>query len=180
MTYLNGGYSIIKKDDANIFAKVNDALTSGKPILWYEYATTCYFIDSISKSGDDIVLTKGGKTITITDSNVVTEKGDLTLHSYILQMNLINNDESIDTYAIASFYTYNIYDEDVSFGYADAYNLLKDLGHYLNDYKSLPVSSNSNNIIGIKANNDKIYTYNSDDSSIEIDDDSTFVLIKLF
>lgn len=78
MTYLKGGYIIIKKDDANIFTNVNDALTKGKPILWYEDANTCYYIDTISKSGDDIVLTKGGKTITITDANVVTETGNIS------------------------------------------------------------------------------------------------------
>lgn len=77
MNYLNGGYVMIDKADSNIYAKALGALNAGKPILWYENSTTCYYIDSISKSGDDIVLTKGGKTITITSSNVVTEIGSV-------------------------------------------------------------------------------------------------------
>ena len=88
MTYLNGGYSIIKKNDANIFAKVNDALTNGKPILFYEDDNNCYYIDSISKSGDDIILTKGGKTILITSGNVVTESGNIQPKLYKYRFNV--------------------------------------------------------------------------------------------
>ena len=91
MTYLNGGYSIIKKGDANIYASVEKALTNGKPILFYEDDNTCYYIDSISKSGDDIVLTKGGKTITITDANVITESGDIQNHLYQHSLTIATN-----------------------------------------------------------------------------------------
>lgn len=87
MTNLKGGYIIVNKNDANIYASLENALTSGKPVLYYEDANICYFIDSISKSGDDIVLTKGGKTITITDANVVTENGEIQNHLYILSVN---------------------------------------------------------------------------------------------
>lgn len=83
MNYLNGGYVMIDKADSNIYAKALGALNAGKPILWYENSTTCYYIDSISKSGDDIVLTKGGKTITITDANVVTENGEIQSKLYM-------------------------------------------------------------------------------------------------
>ena len=82
MTNLKGGYILVNKNDANIYASVENALISGKPVLFYENSTTCYYIDTISKSGDDIVLTKGGKTITITDANVVTESGDIQTHLY--------------------------------------------------------------------------------------------------
>ena len=94
MTYLNGGYSIIKKSDALIYASVEKALTNGKPILFYEDDNTCYYIDSISKSGDDIVLTKGGKTITITDSNVVTESGEIQNHLYNNNIYIVGSDSS--------------------------------------------------------------------------------------
>lgn len=79
---LNGGYIIINKDDANIHAKASEALIQGKPILFYEDNTTCYYIDTISLSGTSVVLTKGGKTITITDANAVTESGDIQAHLY--------------------------------------------------------------------------------------------------
>lgn len=74
---LKGGYLIISKDDANIYAKLQDALTNGKPVLFYENDTTCYYIDTIALSGDDIVLTKGGKTITIEADGDITENGDI-------------------------------------------------------------------------------------------------------
>lgn len=82
MNYLNGGYVMLDKADSNIYAKALGALKAGKPILWYEDKNTCYYIDTISKSGDDIVLTKGGKTITITDENVITESGNVQNHLY--------------------------------------------------------------------------------------------------
>ena len=84
MTNLKGGYILVNKNDANIYASVENALISGKPVLFYENSTTCYYIDTLAKSGDDIVLTKGGKTITITDANVVTESGDIQNHLYAL------------------------------------------------------------------------------------------------
>lgn len=82
MNYLNGGYVMLDKADSDIFAKASGALKAGKPILWYEDKNTCYYIDTLAKSGDDIVLTKGGKTITITDANVVTESGEIQQHLY--------------------------------------------------------------------------------------------------
>ena len=88
MTNLKGGYILINKGDANIYASLENALTSGKPVLFYEDANTCYYIDTISQSGDDIVLTKGGKTITITDANVVTEVGDIQNHLYKYRFNV--------------------------------------------------------------------------------------------
>lgn len=74
----NGGYVIISHDDVNIFNKVDNAYNSGKPILFYDDDKTCYFIDSAKKVDDDYVLVKGGKTITITDSNTVSSTGSVT------------------------------------------------------------------------------------------------------
>lgn len=73
----NGGYLMVSKTDTDLYKKLNNALTLGKPVLFYEDATTCYYIDTISKSGDDIVLTKGGKTITIETDGDITETGDI-------------------------------------------------------------------------------------------------------
>ena len=107
MTNLKGGYIIISKGDANIYASVENALTSGKPVLFYEDANTCYYIDTLAKSGDDIVLTKGGKTITITDSNVVTEVGDIQpiLNHYYIEIE--GDDSNTDTRDIIfDFYSF--------------------------------------------------------------------------
>lgn len=88
---MNGGYLMISKNDSDIYAKAQKALVLGKPILFYENATTCYYIDTISggeitteivddvevTTYGDIILTKGGKTITITSANVITESGNI-------------------------------------------------------------------------------------------------------
>lgn len=74
----NGGYAIISHYDINIFNKVDSAYNAGKPILFYDDDKTCYFIDSVAKSGDDYVLVKGGKTITVTDANTVSSTGVVT------------------------------------------------------------------------------------------------------
>lgn len=97
MNYLNGGYVMLDKADSNIYAKALGALKAGKPILWYEDKNTCYYIDTLAKSSDDIVLTKGGKTITITDANVVTESGEIQNHLYNNNIYIIGEDEETET-----------------------------------------------------------------------------------
>lgn len=82
MVLNKGGYVIINKALDNVYELANNALTSGKPILWYEDENTCYYIDTISKSGTDIILTKGGKTITIENDGDITETGDIQNHLY--------------------------------------------------------------------------------------------------
>lgn len=74
---MNGGYLMVSKTDTNLYTKLNNALTLGKPVLWYEDDNTCYYIDTITKSGTDIVLTKGGKTITVESDGDITESGTI-------------------------------------------------------------------------------------------------------
>lgn len=163
MTYLNGGYSIIKKDDANIFAKVNDALTNGKPILLYENESTCYFIDSISKSGDDIIITKGGKTFTISDANVVTEIGDIQNHLYNNEI-LIGGNDSSDN----SIYLNISIVSNKEMTYDDVINYIKTFV----GFKYLTVSGYNGDsgisYINIHYNNDKYYCGDSSDNDEEI------------
>ena len=100
MNYLNGGYVMLDKADSDIFAKASGALQAGKPILWYEDKNTCYFIDTIEKTGSDsIALTKGGLTIVITSGNVVTEKG--SIKSYLHNI-LISGDDTGNNLLLAS------------------------------------------------------------------------------
>lgn len=106
---MNGGYLMVSKSDTNLYENLKKGLTIGKPILWYESPTECYYIDTIS-GGEvtseiiddeevftyhDIILTKGGKTITITSSNVVTESGDIqqtTENFDALMENIVDSD----------------------------------------------------------------------------------------
>ena len=93
---MNGGYLMVSKDDTKLYEKLTKALAIGKPILWYEDATTCYYIDTITTSGTDIVLTKGGKTITIESDGDVTETGDIQAHLYEYEFDL--DDSNGNTY----------------------------------------------------------------------------------
>ena len=79
---MNGGYIMIKASDADIYLEASRALTIGKPILFYENDTTCYYIDTITLDGTNVVLTKGGKTITIANDNTITTSGDIQNHFY--------------------------------------------------------------------------------------------------
>lgn len=98
MNYLNGGYVMLDKADSDIYAKALGALNAGKPILWYENSTTCYYIDTISKSGDDVILTKGGKSITITSANAVTETGEIAgggkLYTHNIELTFLDGCEA--------------------------------------------------------------------------------------
>lgn len=71
----NGGYVIIDLNDTTkIYKQALGCLNSGKPVLVYD-ASNIYYADTIAKVGDDVVITKGGKTITITDANSVSSTG---------------------------------------------------------------------------------------------------------
>lgn len=111
---MNGGYIIISKNQADAYALSVKALELGKPVLFYEDDTTCYYIDTITKSGTDIVLTKGGKTITIESDGTITEGGDIqvnNLHCYLFRYENLNaNDDGSDTdYEL--YFRYLTYDE---------------------------------------------------------------------
>ena len=82
---------MVSKNDTDLYEKLNKALTLGKPVLWYEDENTCYYIDTISKSGTDIILTKGGKTITIENDGDITEVGDVQNHLYHYAIFIENN-----------------------------------------------------------------------------------------
>lgn len=71
----NGGYVIIDLNDTTkIYKQALGCLKSGKPVLVYD-APNIYYADTIAKVGDDVVITKGGKTITIKDANSVSSEG---------------------------------------------------------------------------------------------------------
>ena len=92
---MNGGYLMVSKTDTNLYEKLNKALTLGKPVLWYEDENTCYYIDTITKSGTDIILTKGGKTITIKNDGDITENGDIQPKEYEYAIRIETADYSL-------------------------------------------------------------------------------------
>lgn len=93
--YKNGGYAIVSHDDIDIYSKVKGAFENHKPILFYDDDNTCYFIDTIKKNDDgDYILTKGGKTFTVTTNNTLSSEGEIQvidkhLYRYCINMSIV-------------------------------------------------------------------------------------------
>lgn len=105
---LSGGYFIINKTDKNVYEKALSAVTDGKPILWYEDDTTCYYIDTITLSGTTVIMTKGSLTISIANTGTITESGsifpDVASKSFLYQINLyITNGSPNDALTVYIF-----------------------------------------------------------------------------
>lgn len=113
MVLNKGGYVMINKAQDNVYELATSALTSGKPILWYELNTECYFIDTITLSGTNIILTKGGKTITIESDGDITESGNIQSE----KINGYSIDFSVGTldHISINIYTKNIITDAKSF-----------------------------------------------------------------
>lgn len=131
---MNGGYIMIKASDADIYLEASRALTIGKPILFYENDTTCYYIDTIILDGTNIVLTKGGKTITIANDNTITSVGDIQNHLYQYNIHFYGSfvDAGENTQEI-SFAVSFLYPKDIDFvdmTYTDFYNNYSDIFIY--------------------------------------------------
>ena len=90
MKYL-GGYSILDLTDANVSAQANVCYNQDKPVLVYGANGERYFADTIEKVGTSIIITKGGKTITIANDNTITSVGDIQLHKYRITIFSDNN-----------------------------------------------------------------------------------------
>lgn len=73
-----GGYAILDLTSTTIYADALGALAQDKPVLVYDLPDV-YFADTIKATtidGDDvIIITKGGKTITIANDNTITSTG---------------------------------------------------------------------------------------------------------
>jgi len=93
-----GGYSILDLASTTIYADALGVLKQNKPVLVYD-DPEAYFADTIKLVNDDVVITKGGKTITINDVNAVSSEGEIANHLYSLcikfdfQIDSDNNNE---------------------------------------------------------------------------------------
>ena len=118
MKYI-GGYSILDLTDANVSAQANACYNQDKPVLVYGANGERYFADTITKDGTNIIINKGGKTITIANDNTITNVGDIQTHLYIMTMSdgdkraslLIN--KKLDDYEIED--PSNLTNDDVKF-----------------------------------------------------------------
>ena len=171
---MNGGYLMVSKDDTKIYDKLQLGLKAGKPILWYESVLICFYIDTIS-GGEitseivddeevitygDIILTKGGKTITVsydgTDATV-NEEGEIQpkLYKYVFNVSdMYVSFYSSKLYKFETNKTYTINSDDdykTCILTGDLLQSLKDLITDLPRYTSSLVSDN-NSILTTGAN----------------------------
>lgn len=89
-----GGYSILDLTDANVSVQANVCYNQNKPVLVYGANGERYFADTITKSGTNIIITKGGKTITIASDNTITNVGDVQNHLYSNNIMIYGDDEN--------------------------------------------------------------------------------------
>ena len=75
--YKKGGYTILDLESSTIYADSVKALDSNKPVVVYDGTNKPYYADSVTTSGTNVVITKGGKTITIANDNTITNVGDI-------------------------------------------------------------------------------------------------------
>lgn len=98
--YKKGGYTILDLESSTIYADSVKALDSNKPVVVYD-TNKPYFADTIVLDGTNVVITKGGKTITIANDNTITNVGDIQNHLYDHNITLtisVTGDSKTDIY----------------------------------------------------------------------------------
>lgn len=78
------GYVFLDLTKSNVYAKALKVLGADKPVVIKDNSGAPYFVDSLTLDGTNVVITKGGKTITIANDNTITNVGDIndTLKTY--------------------------------------------------------------------------------------------------
>lgn len=100
------GYVFLDLTKSNVYAKALKVLGADKPVVIKDSSGAPYFVDSLALDGTNVVITKGGKTITIANDNTITVSGDVTLHYYQIYLTGRDNNNKV-IYIYASLYTYN-------------------------------------------------------------------------
>ena len=72
------GYVFLDLTKSNVYAKALKVLGTDKPVVIKDGSGSPYFVDSLTLSGTNVVITKGGKTITIANDNTITNVGDIS------------------------------------------------------------------------------------------------------
>lgn len=79
----NGGYVMLDLADPKLYDRAKASIGSGKPVMVYDTDNAVYYIDSIALDGTDVIITKGGKTITIASDGTITSSGDIQNHLWL-------------------------------------------------------------------------------------------------
>ena len=102
------GYVFLDLTKANVYAKALKVLGTDKPVVIKDGSGSPYFVDSLTLDGTNVVITKGGKTITIANDNTITNVGDIQNHLYALT--IISGDYNISFIASEKRDNYTISD----------------------------------------------------------------------
>lgn len=78
------GYVFLDLTKSNVYTEALKVLGTDKPVVIKDGGGSPYFVDSLTLDGTNIIITKGGKTITIANDNTITSEGDIdnTLKTY--------------------------------------------------------------------------------------------------
>ena len=109
------GYVFLDLTKTNVYSKALKVLGTDKPVVIKDGSGSPYFVDSLTLDGTNVVITKGGKTITIANDNTITNVGDIQNHLYQITLigcdteddnnNTIFNDNSYDGYVTINIYS---------------------------------------------------------------------------
>lgn len=94
------GYVFLDLTKANVYSKALKVLGTDKPVVIKDGSGSPYFVDSLTLDGTNVVITKGGKTITIANDNTITNVGDIQvlahhLYEYLINITYSNTNEDI-------------------------------------------------------------------------------------
>lgn len=179
MRTMNGGYAMINLASATIHADALAALASNKPIVVYEATGAPYYADSVTTSGTSVIITKGGKTITIANDNTITSEGDIQNHLY---QYAFSDDDDKYTIKVLSKVNCTIENTDDDLSNDDIkslVDLIKDLQSQSNNYNvgsfydDTDDTSATLNITNLTSNKAQLFLQGSDDIvgiTIDIDD----------
>lgn len=76
------GYVFLDLTKSNVYSKALKVLGTDKPVVIKDGQGSPYFVDSLTLSGTNIIITKGGKTITIANDNTITNEGDIQIEQF--------------------------------------------------------------------------------------------------
>lgn len=108
------GYVFLDLTKANVYAKALKVLGADKPVVIKEGSGAPYFVDSLTLDGTNVVITKGGKTITIANDNTITNVGDIQNHLYLIDFRLTSDTAEYDLRITAISTKENITKDDLS------------------------------------------------------------------
>ena len=170
-----GGYSILDLTSASVYDDAYKVVDCGKPIMVYD-DNDVYYADTIVLDGTNVVITKGGKTITIANDNTITNVGDIQLKVFGLYVGY-SSDDVADRLVTIDNVDVTIDDEnfDESESIVGLYKLISSLKIDIqykffnddNDIVLININKNGNinmyvddvKVLDCKVNNDDTITY---------------------